>query len=105
MSKQKGLKALVFKALRDDEPSRNSDVRLFNYILINHFPSMLSRDADGDYIIKLRRIYDVPSQDNIKRVRASIQNKDHQFLPSSPTVRKQRRINERDWYLWALSCG
>lgn len=100
MKRHKALKDMVRSALRDDEQSRNSDIRLFNYLLVNRFGHFLFKDADGDYCIKLRALYEVPSQDNVKRARAVIQNGDHEYLPTTDAIRRKRQISENDWFYW-----
>ena len=100
MKRHQALKSIVRDALRDDEQSRNSDIRLFNYILVNRFSHFLLKDSNGDYVIKLKSLYDVPSQDNIKRARAVIQNGDHEYLPTTDEIRRKRQISESDWYYW-----
>lgn len=92
----KNIKAKVEEALTKDEQSRNSDIRCTNYILINHFQGRLFKDKDGDWAIKLKELYNVPSIDDVKRIRALFNSKG-KYLPTSKTVAKQRRINEEEW--------
>ena len=47
-------------------------------------------------------LMDLPREDNVKRIRAVIQNKEHRLLPTSEEVLKQRGVNEKYWHL-ALS--
>lgn len=103
MKRHQALKDMVRDSLRDDEQSRNSDIRLFNYLLVNRFGHFLFKDADGDYAIKLKALYDVPSQDNVKRARAVIQNGDHEYLPTTDDIRRKRQISESDWYYWLIN--
>lgn len=58
-------------------------------------PKHTGREAEP--MIRLADIMDLPREDNIKRIRAVIQNEEKQFLPTSWAVAKQRKINEEEW--------
>lgn len=52
-------------------------------------------------MVQLKDIFDLPREDNIKRIRAKIQNEEHRYLPTTPEIRKQRQISELDWRAWS----
>ena len=47
--------------------------------------------------VYLEDIMELPREDNVKRIRAIIQNVEHKFLPTTWEVAKQRKINEDEW--------
>ena len=47
--------------------------------------------------LKLRELRKLPAFATITRVRAVIQNERSKYLPTSPEVRRQRRIAEEAW--------
>ena len=57
----------------------------------------MKKTANGGQGIWLEALYKVPREDNVKRIRAIIQNDEHLFLPTDAKVRKKRQINEQDW--------
>lgn len=73
--------------------ARNSDVALM--ILIWQRWYGVSDKPDG--IIHVRRLFDLPREDNVKRVRAVIQNVEHKYLPTNPDVLIKRGILEEYW--------
>lgn len=54
-------------------------------------------------MIDLKTIIELPREDNIKRVRAKIQNEEHKYLPTTEEVRKQRKISEEEWHAWSVN--
>lgn len=42
-------------------------------------------------------LYELPKEDNVKRIRATIQNQKNQFLPTDEVIRKKRQIKEEEW--------
>jgi hypothetical protein len=47
--------------------------------------------------VKLSEFYELPTHDDIKRIRARIQNIEHKFLPTDWKIAQQRKWNEEDW--------
>jgi len=47
--------------------------------------------------IELKNLFDLPREDNIKRIRATIQNYEGRYLPTSWEVAKKRGIEENKW--------
>lgn len=52
-------------------------------------------------MVELGKIMELPREDNIKRIRAKIQNEEHKYLPTTLEVARQRKINEEDWKAWS----
>lgn len=105
MSQIKYLKTQVTKILVKDEQSRNSDIRLTQCIWWEFYQEKMVKLEDGSVAVRLRDMFDLPREDNIKRIRAKIQNEDHKFLPTDPEIRRKRQIKEEEWreYLGLLN--
>lgn len=74
--------------------ARNSDVALMIIVWQRWYG--VSDKPDG--IVHVRRLFDLPREDNIKRVRAKIQNEEHKYLPTNPDVLIKRGILEEYWH-------
>lgn len=98
MSRQpKGqLRKQVLKILEDDEKSRNSDIRL-TQMLWWHFYRKYMHQVDGKIMVAVTDLFELPREDNIKRIRAKIQNEEHMFLPTNPDVARKRGWQEDEW--------
>lgn len=92
----RNLRAIIEQCLKEDEASRNSDIRLTNYLWIKHYGGRLFKDNDGKWSVRLIDIYGLPREDDVKRIRALFNNKG-MYLPTDPEVIKQRRLNELQW--------
>lgn len=81
--------------------TRNSDIKLTNSIWFEFHNNKIKRDADGDLVVKLKDLYDLPREDHIKRIRAKIQNSksNPRFLPTDIKILKGRKILEKYWHL------
>ena len=99
-SQIRNLKKLVEKGLSECEDCRNSDIKLTNWIWVNYFSEFITKDENGQYAVRLMDIYELPSQDSVKRIRAKFQNEKHLYLPNSEEVRKQRKISEEQWRIY-----
>lgn len=122
MAKRNELKTRILKILQDYPKSRDSDAWLTIKLWCVFYPSRIIRkEADcicapgsetlncpkhtgkeGEPMIRLKDIMDLPREDHVKRIRAIIQNEEHKFLPTSWEVAKQRKINETDWKEYCL---
>lgn len=81
-----------FRTVLTEEPNtRNSDKELTIRVWKRFY---LGEKAEG---ITFDQLYDLPSEDQIKRVRARIQNDEQDLLPTDPEVAKKRRIYEEFW--------
>lgn len=72
---------------------RNSDIALTIII----WQRWYSVGTNEDSVIHLYRLFDLPREDYIKRVRARFQNNEHKYLPTDPNVLAQRRIEQEYW--------
>lgn len=88
---------MVIRVLVEDEQSRNSDIRLTQCLWYRFYSSRMVTLEDGKVAVRLADLFELPREDNIKRIRAVIQNVEHKFLPTDPDVRKKRGIQEEEW--------
>lgn len=93
----RNLKANVLAILEAVPESRDSDIRLMIEVWRRYYPQRIKKGSTGEEGVWLKDLYDLPREDNVKRVRAQIQNVEHQFLPTSWSVAKQRKIEEDRW--------
>lgn len=92
------LKKQVLKVLEGYPKTRDSDVRLMLVLWQMFYASRVHLDEKSSQkFVYLKDIMDLPREDNIKRVRAIIQNVENKFLPTSWAVARQRKINEEVW--------
>lgn len=91
------LKEKVLVVLASYPETRNSDIALTIAIWRRYYPQAIVTSASGVEGVRLKDLYDLPREDNVKRVRAQIQNVEHRYLPTSWEVAKQRKINEDRW--------
>ena len=97
MGKNKGVLEIQIRAtLAIDEQSRNSDIRLTHVIWARYYPKYV-KTIDGKMYVEMKAMYDLPREDNIKRIRAKIQNELHEFLPTDPEVAKKRGWEIDEW--------
>lgn len=96
MSKIKNLKKEVLFCLEKYPETRNSDIKLTNAIWIEFYAYRI-RKVDGEWVVRLIDLYELPTEDNVKRVRAVVQNEEHKYLPTSEEVRRKRKIKEEEW--------
>jgi len=95
--KKNNLKKKIIEILRDFPITRNSDITLMIELWKRYYQCYIKKDTSGEFGIYLSSLYFLPREDEIKRLRALIQNEEHHFLPTEEKVRKQRRIKEEDW--------
>ena len=99
------LKQQILEVLASNSDSRNSDQYLTLCIWNRYYPSYvqeITREVAGKEpekvkVVALKDIMLLPREDNVKRIRAKIQNEENRFLPTSWAVAKQRKINEEVW--------
>ncbi len=95
------LKEKVLFCLEKNIDARNSDIDL-SIMIWRLFYDAISNLEDSwgcSYeCIKLNDMNRIPLESEIKRVRASIQNKEHRYLPTLKRVLKNRKIWEQKWY-------
>jgi len=95
----KQLKGKVEDCLEKDEKSRNSDIRLYNMLIVS-FPiyrTYVRIDGDGDFSVKLKDKYNLPKEEDVCRIRRKL-NSEGKYLPTDPEVIKQRKLAEKEWH-------
>lgn len=96
MTKIKDLDKKVRNILHTDEKSRNSDIRLTQLIWWTYYSQHIHKFNES-YYVEITSLFDLPREDNIKRIRAKIQNEEKLYLPTDPAVAKKRGWNEDEW--------
>lgn len=92
----KTLTGQVEYILSSKEEARNSDIALTIALWRRFFPQKVHGEG-MEAMVYVRDLYDLPREDNIKRIRATFQNEKHLYLPTSLEVAEQRGINEETW--------
>lgn len=90
------LRKIIETELSRNEKSRNDDRYLTLSIWWRYYPEHFIVYECKHYI-KADAVLSLPREDNIKRLRAKIQNEEHKYLPTSAEVRKKRGISEEVW--------
>lgn len=88
---------MVEATLRDVKATRDSDIALTIEIWKRYFPTKIQSLGSMMECVNLKDLYDLPREDNVKRIRANIQNVKKLYLPTSWEVAKQRKIEENEW--------
>ena len=110
--KIKHLRKHVLAVLEAVPKSRDSDQYLTLCIWNRYYPQYVREievenphDTNKSKVkmVALVDIMHLPREDNVKRIRAKIQNEEHKFLPTSLEVAKQRKINEEVWRKYTLN--
>ena len=92
------LKEKIKYCLQKYPETRNSDVKLTNSIWVEYYNKYLIRDECGNLAVKLIDLYELPTQESVKRIRAKL-NEQGFYLPTSEEVLKQRRLLEKKYRL------
>jgi len=95
--KIKDLKKKIEFILESNPKARNSDQYLTLCIWATYYPEYIFQDGRGKAVL-LENIMALPREDNVKRLRAKIQNEEHKWLPTTVEVAKKRGILEEVWY-------
>lgn len=95
------LHKMVSYFLRERPELRNDDIEL-QIALISHKRAYDVLKQDGKRYIAVSALREF-TQDNVKRVRAKIQNEEGLYLPTDPLVRKARGVKEEEWLRWVRS--
>jgi hypothetical protein len=104
-TKIKNLRKQVLEVLKNTPRSRDSDQYLTLCIWNRYYPQyiheIVMRQNGGEpkkvKLVSLSDIMLLPREDNVKRLRATIQNEDHLYLPTTLEVAKKRKIAEEVW--------
>lgn len=92
----KNLKNKVIYCLENYPQTRNCDISLTLIIWWKFHNSSLEFFND-DYYVRCKDLRWLPREDNVKRIRAKLQNDENKYLPTDEEVRKQRGIQEEQW--------
>lgn len=90
------IKSQVLSCLSGCVRCRESDIHLTMHIWVKHYNSKVHSNEGRPYVY-LSDIGGLPREDHVKRIRAKIQNEEHQYLPQNPEVRRKRSISESEW--------
>lgn len=93
----KTLKAEVAQMLKIYPETRDSDISLMIMLWQNYHKSQLVSMNNGTIYVALKSLYDLPREDNIKRIRAKFQNELGLYLPTKLEVALRRGIEEAKW--------
>ena len=95
---------MVEAILRDFPKARDSDQWLTLKLWAVYYPHKMQEEkldqmssAIPRKYVFLEDIMDLPREDNVKRLRAKIQNEEGKYLPTTLEVALQRRIEESVW--------
>lgn len=89
------LKDQVEWCLKNIPSTRDSDIKLTLNIWWRFFPKSI-KQIDGEYFVRAKDMYDLPREDNVKRIRAKF-NEQGEYLTDKPQIRKQRKQKEIEW--------
>lgn len=90
------LKDKVIYCLKNYPHTRNDDVSLTLTIWWKFYNNSIEKIGES-YYVKCIDLKQLPREDNVKRIRAKLQNEKNIYLPTDENVRKQRGINEAAW--------
>jgi hypothetical protein len=95
-AKSKDLKSKILKLLAIDLDTRDNDIYLTYEIWKKFFPDLL-KTIDGKFYVALDNLHYLPREDDVKRIRARIQNKMGLFPPTNWLVAKKRFWKQQTW--------
>ena len=98
--KIKNLKKQIEYILENIPKSRDSDQYLTLCIWTHYYRNYIQIDTgtvNDRKFVYLDDIMLLPREDNVKRLRAKIQNEEGRFLPTTLEIARQRKINEEVW--------
>ncbi len=76
--------------------SRNSDITLTTEIWKRYHQGSMIKTEVGEAVL-LRDLFDLPREDNVKRVRAKIQNEERRYLPTDEKIFQERAKLSKEW--------
>lgn len=89
------LKDKVLQGLAQCPEARDDDIKLTNWIWLNYYADHISKNEQGEYVVRLIDLYRLPREDAVKRLRAKF-NEQGKYLPTNKEVLKKRRLLEKD---------
>lgn len=88
----------VEQILKKYPETRNSDIDLTIKLWKIYYPNKIHYGTvKGIPVIRLKDLFELPREDNIKRIRAKIQNQEFRYLPTYIEVVRRRRMDEDSW--------
>ena len=93
----KNLRKAIESILKEFPKARDSDQWLTLKIWQVYFPDWVVTLPDGTIAVRFRDIMNLPREDNVKRIRAKIQNEEGKWLPTTWKIAHQRKIEESVW--------
>ena len=96
MEELKGRAKKVYAVMSLYEQARNNDWSLMAFYINKYYGGLVNLDVDGDKVIKLKDLKNLPSWQSIRLARQIIQNEKGLLLPTDEKVRKLRKIKEQD---------
>lgn len=103
MKRLDNLKSKILTCLSDYPDSRNSDILLTTLLWTRFYSKFLVKLDDGSIAIRLKNLEDVPSQDDIRRIRAMIQNTEKKFQPTIQSVINKRQSRRREYHQYGIN--
>lgn len=89
------LKSKILHCLEKYPETRNSDIKLTNAVWYEFHNDKIKRIDDKNYVA-LTDLYDLPTQESIKRTRAKL-NSEGKYMPTSQEVLENRRLLEKKY--------
>lgn len=94
------LKNQVYHILSHFPEARNSDIRLTIELWKHYYQNYIIQNTSygqDNPLIAIKDLFELPREDNIKRIRAQIQNVDREFLPTNITIFIERARQSDEW--------
>lgn len=104
-SEIKTLKGMVGSVLEDMPLTRNSDISLLIEVWKRFYPKFVLEEKHqdgatytvGHKYVRLTDLFNLPREDNVKRVRAYFQNVKKLYPPTEWAIAKKRGLVEDEW--------
>jgi len=93
--KKTNLREKILYCLKRYEKCRNDDTYLTLKIIQSYFPDEMLFQNEKYWFSQWALTH--IREDHVKRIRATIQNDEHRYLPTDPVARKKRKISEEEW--------
>jgi hypothetical protein len=90
------LKQQIEWVLQASPETRNSDIALTLAIWRRFYGEKLRKAADGEEYVRLQNLFDLPREDNVKRIRAKF-NAEGKYWPTDLKIARARGILEDQW--------
>lgn len=94
-TKMNNLKQQIEWCLQNIPNTRDSDIKLTLNVWKKFYPQSI-HEIEGEYYVKIKDMYDLPREDNVKRIRAKF-NEEGKYLTDKLEIRKKRKQLEQVW--------